>query len=202
VAVLLIVLWLVKNARDDAAALERRQDAIEEFTNQVSTLQQSIAAPAGEMITATADTPNLAAETERWSQAFDAARADFTQAARTTPAGLDSGHRLFFQAILQYTAAAETFELAADLQGRLQERALERANAQVSAADGVWQTAVAILDEERTKAELSASGIISVPTAGGVTAQPTPTPPGQSVEIDQGKGKTNRKNRNRRGGGD
>jgi hypothetical protein len=200
-AILLIVLWLVKNSRDEAAAMERKQDAVEEFTSQISTLQQSVAPPAGQMITATADTPNLAAEAERWSQAFDSARADLTEATRTTPAGLDVAHRLFFQAILQYTAAAETYALVADLDGNLQDRALERANAQVSAADGVWQSAVAILDEQRTRAELSVSRF-TVPTTGGISAQPTPTPPGQSVKAGKGKDKDERKTGNRRRGGD
>jgi hypothetical protein len=206
VAILLIVLWLVKNSRDEAAALERKQDALEEFTSQVSTVQQSVAPPASEMVVATVDTPDLRAETNRWIKTFNAARDDFTEAGITAPFGLDVAHEMFFQAVLQYTAAAETYKLAADLEGGLQTRAIERANAQVSAAGGVWQSAIKILDQERQEAELGASGL-TAPSAGGVAPQATPTPsiieaPGGGGKDEGGSGrKRNRTNGNRRGGG-
>jgi hypothetical protein len=195
VVVLLIVLWIVRNARDDAEALERRQDAIQDFTSQVSTAQQAVAPSASEMFVSTADTPNLAAEAERWRKALNASFGDFSEGT-TGPVALQVVHRMFSQGLLQYVAAAETYELAADLEGDLQTRALERANAQVSAADGVWQSAITLLDEKRTAAELPVSGL-TVPTAGAMTAQPTPTPSIQTVPG--GKNKGNRKKR--RGGG-
>jgi hypothetical protein len=203
VAILLLVLWLVKNSRDTAAALEQKQETLEEFTSEISTLQQSVAPPAAEMVVATVDTPNLKAETNRWIKAFSAARDDFTQENLTAPSGLDVGHRMFFQSVLQYIAAAETYKLAADLEGDLQSRAIERANAQVAASDGIWQSAITLLDQERQEAELGASGLTS-PSAGGVAPQATPTP--SIIEAPGGGGKDEsgsdrNKNRNRRGGG-
>ena len=201
VAILLLVLWLVKNSRDTAAALEQKQETLEEFTSEISTLQQSVAPPAAEMVVATVDTPNLKAETNRWIKAFSAARDDFTQENLTAPSGLDVGHRMFFQSVLQYIAAAETYKLAADLEGDLQSRAIERANAQVAASDGIWQSAITLLDQERQEAEFGASGL-TVPSVGGVSPQATPIPSviEETTEGNAG-GKKNRNNGNRRGGG-
>jgi hypothetical protein len=201
VAILLLVLWLVKNSRDDAAALERKQDVLEEFTSEISTLQQSVASPASEMVVATVDTPDLKAETNRWIKTFNAARDDFTQANITAPSGLDVAHQMFFQGVLQYMAAVETYKLAADLEGDLQSRAIERANAQVAASDGIWQSAITLLDQERQEAELGASGL-TVPSVGGVSPQATPSPQVMEEPIGGASGrKKNRNNGNRRGGG-
>lgn len=197
--ILLIVAWLVKNSRDDAAALERRQDALEEFTSEVSTLQQAMAPPAGEMVAATVDTPNLKTETNRWIKSFGAARDNFAEASITAPSGLDVAHQMFFQAMLQYIAAAETYKLAADLEGSVQSRAIERATAQVAGSDQLWQNAITLLDQERQDADLGASGL-QVPSVGGIPPQATPTPSVIETQIEGGEDASGKK-KNRRGGG-
>ncbi|HWL65528.1 MAG TPA: hypothetical protein VNP73_06090 [Actinomycetota bacterium] len=175
-----VALFMINNARDDQRALERRQAAMEEFTGVIEVLLQKVGPPASEMVTAAADSKNLQQDAERWEGVLSEAQTDLTTQTAEAPFEVDVANRLIFQAIAQYRAAAATFALVPEADEKLGKKILERAQADLAAADGTWSAAVAALDAEREDVDLRASGIRApstpaTPPGGGV---PTTIPTG------------------------
>lgn len=172
---LIVVLVLVDRSRDAAAALERRQEGIESFTGNTMALLQDLSGPTSEMVTASADSKSLQADARRWDRVLSGVQQEATAKLQAAPAELDTANRLIFQSILQYIAAAKTYQLVPDADRKLAAEILERATAQVSAADGTWTAGIAVLDEERREADLDPSAI-RAPSQ--VAPAPSPSPTG------------------------
>ena len=178
---LVVVLVVVNNSRDAAAEKEQTQEVLENYTDQVRALLQRITPPASEMSTApTAPPEDLKDKAEEWSTTFTAAQTEVSQFASPPEAG--SSRDLFLEAMRLFAAAGETMAVAADLEGEQQTRLLTTAGGQVTSASGVWDAAVAVLDDARDEADLSASGI-RPPTMAPGAAAPTPAP-GATVPLD------------------
>ena len=174
-AILLItVVLLVKRSGDEADRLAERQEAIETFTKDTQALFQRISPTAAEMGAATPKLKTLEADARRWDRTLTGVQEDLSSFVASAPPELDSANRLIFQSVLQYIAAAKTFALVPEAEGALANQIEERASAQVSAADGTWSGGIAVLDEVRIDAELSASGL-PPPSA---VPPPAPSPSG------------------------
>ncbi len=180
VLLLLAVALVVKNSRDEAEALASRQDTIEDFTDDVNSLLQGISPVTSEMVTANADTKKLADKADTWGRVLQEAQTELTATGAAASPELDLVNRMLFQAVLQYSAAAETFKLIPDAQGKLRASILERATAQVAAADGTWESAIGLLDRQRIEAELDPSRL-RVPSR-----TTTPTTPSTVPSIPSG----------------
>lgn len=174
VIVAVVVFALVRGSGDRAERLERRQEALADFTGDLQALLQRISPTASEMSTATPDTKDLPAAARRWDRSLTQIQQDMTDTVAEAPPEADTANRLIFQSVLQYLAAAKTYALVPDAKGGLEAKIAERAGAQVAAADGTWAAAIAVLDEHRTDAELSASGL----RPPSQVAPPAPSPSG------------------------
>ena len=170
--VAIVVIAIANRSGDEGAALEKRRDAIERFTGDTLALLQKLSPAASEMVSSDPDSKKLADDAARWDEALTKVQTEMTQTVASAPPEVDVANRLIFQAVLQYIAAAKTYQLVPDTEGKLRDRIYERAGAQVAAADGTWQGAISVLDQERRDAGLDPSQI-RVPSA--VTVAPTPT---------------------------
>ena len=184
---IVIVLVMVNNSRDAAAEREQAQESLENYTDQVRALLQRITPPASEMNSApTAPPEDLKAKAEEWSTSFTAAQTEVGQF--VAPPEATSSRDLFLEAMRLFAAAGDTMQVAAELEGEQQTRLLTTAGGQLTSASGVWDAAVAVLDDARDEADLSASGIRS-PTMAPDAAAPTPAAGATiPVETDQGGG--------------
>ena len=171
--ILIVVLVLVNNARDETRALERRQEVIETFTGETAALLQQRSPTASEMVSSSADSKTLARDAARWDRTLTQLQEEVTTTVAATPPELDTANRLIFQSVLQYVAAAKTYALVPQADGKLADRIQERAGAQVAAADGTWLAGIAVLDQQRTEVDLSPTGS-RAPSA----IDAVPSPPG------------------------
>ena len=125
------------------------------------------------MVSSSADSKTLARDAARWDRTLTQAQEEVTTTVAATPPELDAANRLIFQAVLQYVAAAKTYALVPEADGKLKDKIQERAGAQVAAADGTWLAAISVLDQQRTDVELSPTGL-RAPSA----IEPAPSPTG------------------------
>ncbi|MFP5353123.1 MAG: hypothetical protein ACLGIB_11255 [Actinomycetota bacterium] len=191
---IVVVLVLVNNARNENEARELRQQSLENFTDQMKALLQTVTAPASELSQATqtpaGDLPEgLKEDAERWRDAFTAAQ---TQAAQLPPAeGTDTAHGLIGQALSLYRGAAEVMVQVAGAQEGTAADLAAVATGQVASADAVWLAAVDVLDAARDDAGLNASGVRAPSEAPPTGEQPdasatVPVPPTEPEHDDGG----------------
>lgn len=178
----IFILVLVNNARSEAQQQEQAQQSLESYSDQVRGLLQQVTAPASEMTAvATAAPDDLAADAGRWSEAFTSAQAGAT--AFSAPAAAAASQDLFLQSIQLYQGAADTFGVAAGLEGKQQTELIGAATAQAASAASVWDAAVAVLDDARDEVDLGPSGIRS-PAAAPPTGVETPGSPTATIPIE------------------
>ena len=172
-----LIWWLIASNQAEQEKLETRQDALEEYTDQLQTLTQGLAQPGSEMA-AVAPDPDEAAiadltqSAESWSKAFVDAQGTLLQVVPPS-AALQRVNGLFGQALQQFDSAAQTYLLVPDADGKLQTDLLARAAAQRDQATSLWTQAVAFVDAQLASADMDPSGL-TPPTAG--TPQPTSLP--------------------------
>ena len=193
--VLGLVLW--NNARNASEERELRQQSLENFTDQMKALLQTVTPPASALSEATQtpadDLPeDLKEDAQGWRDAFTAAQ---TQAAQFPPAeGTSTVQGLVGQSLSLYRGAAEIMAQAADLEGDAATSLVTVATSQVASADSVWLAAVDVLDAARDDAELNASGVRAPSEAPPTGEQPAPsatvpvTPPEPEDDATTGGG--------------
>lgn len=186
-ALILIVVGLVmfSNAKKEADELEQAQQTLDNYTDQVSALQQRISQAATEMAAAPLTPPeDLEADAKEWTTTFTGAQAETAQF--FAPDGAEASGQLFTQSINLFKAAAETLTVAAGLEGKQQQDLISAVSTQIQTAGGVWDAGVTVLDEARDDVELSASGLSSPISNTQPAIQATPgatTTPGASATI-------------------
>jgi hypothetical protein len=149
----------VSSSRGDEAD---RRAAIDDYTGQVRTLLQEVSGPASQMGAwppepSARELKSLPDAITRWKNALKTARngADVLQ----PPESLRPVNMLFVHSIVEYLSAVETFEVAARLDGAARLLVLETAADDRNRATALWTTGVALLDQARADAGLSASNI-------------------------------------------
>jgi hypothetical protein len=158
IVAVIIVVWAIANARAEAAELEDRQDALRTYTDTFGSVIQRLNGPVSEMAGAGELTDEeLAKSTTSWRRAFTSAQTELSQV--VPPSGAESSNRLLQNSIFLYGSAAEASSLVADVEGRTKDRLKAQAGTQSAAATGVLTEAIALLDEARRDAEMSASGL-------------------------------------------
>ena len=155
-----LVLW--NNARTANEERELQQQSLENFTDQMKALLQTVTPPATELSGSTL-TPGdqipegLKEDAEGWRDAFTAAQ---TQASQFPPAdGTATAQQLVGQALSLYRGAAEVMIQAAEADEETATALAAVATSQVASADAVWLAAVDVLDDARDEADLNASGV-------------------------------------------
>lgn len=171
-----VIIWLIMSARNDAAELQKRADALDDYTNQVRSFVQTISGPATEMtelepIVSEEMTKTLEEDSDRWVKSLQEGRVQL--GAVVPPEGAESLHQLFEQSLQAYISAAQTFAIVPQTdQTNLQNLILVRGADQRDVASNLSASAIGILDDERGEVELGVSGV--QPPA---RAQPPPVNP-------------------------
>ncbi|MDQ4142727.1 MAG: hypothetical protein M3198_03125 [Actinomycetota bacterium] len=181
-----VIFVLVQNARDEAAQLEKRQEALDSYTDELRSILQSLRPPAGAM----AATPPALEEEEAasqleedaagWVEQIEKAQTAF---ARVAPSGalleqepsIQNINNLYAQSLSIYLSAARTYQLAATVDAKAQADALAAASTQRGQASSIWTEATALLDKRRESADIDPSGLTAPDAAAG--APPAGAPP-------------------------
>jgi hypothetical protein len=167
IIIVIVALWAIANVRSDAAELEDRQGALRTYTDGIRGFIETVNGPASEMSGAAGlSDEQLARKARAWTKAFTGAQAQLSQLAPA--ADTESTNRLIQNSFFLYSSAAQTFSLVPDTDGKNKDKLKTQGATQLVAAGGVFTEAITLLDDERSEAELSASGL----------SAPGSTPPG------------------------
>lgn len=182
-----VIVWVVQSNAEEADKLAKRQETLDEYTDEINTLLQQLRAPAGAMAQAppaiedAAAAKQLETDAGEWAKQFEDALKDFSQIVPSQQGSIENAHNLYNQSIQIYLTAAGSYQLAAQSEGTPQQGALAIATNQRTQAAAVWTEATALLDEERRGADLELSGLTApdAPAAGAGGTSPTGLPPGE-----------------------
>lgn len=177
-----IVIWLVTSAQKRAEELETRQQAVEQYTEQVGGVLEAISGPAGEMVEVTqvpeeGDLKDLAADAEKWQTDLVGAQSLLAQVLPSEEA--EPTNQLFNEAVALYGSAAQIFGQLADApnqDARLQ--LFNNASTQRDLASAIFQSAIAGFDVLRAELDLGGSGL-DAPVTG-----PPPMPEQSEIPLD------------------
>ena len=178
-----ILVWTIQSNAEEQDRLEKRQEALDGYTDRIRSVVQTLRAPAQAMAAAPptlADQEGadlLAEDAAGWVKEFEDAQVDFGKIVPEQQGSIPSAHNLYNQSIQIYLSAAKTLQLAAGSEGETQTQALSIATTQRAEATAVWAEATALLDKDRDAAELDPSGVTPPETPAGGTA-PGTSPPG------------------------
>lgn len=193
-AVIGLVMWRVETAGSNDAALERRQKELVKYTDQVQGYVDAVQPTIREMLGAPFNTANpeglaaLAESTPRWIEALESSGA-LVQAV-APPEVLVAANVTLQQSFLMYSSSAKLYAMVPgeDKNSKIQDL-LDRASEVRQQAGVVMGSALRMIEEARSDAEMSQSGI---ETPGQMTPiLPTPAP---VEETDEGSGKGKKKN--------
>jgi hypothetical protein len=167
---------------------EARREQLDEYTSVVRDFGQQMADPATQMAAITPETAggalrDLAKQSSDWADQLVAARAEAAQT--QPPASMREVNGLLSESLLLYTSAAETLRLAADAEGEMQSSLLLNALNQHERAGNIFLTTVALIDREREREGMEASGIGHPAQIGTLTPSPEPSPTNQQEEADE-----------------
>jgi hypothetical protein len=170
---------------------EARQEGLDQYTSLVRGFAQEIADPATQMSVITPEMggdalKELAKQSDQWSETLVGARADIAQT--KPPASMRDVNGLLSESVLLYTSAAETIKLATDTTGEMRNSLLLNGLNQHERAGSIFLTVVALIDREREREGLEASGIGHPAQLGSfpqATPQPSPTGEGEGEEAEE-----------------
>jgi hypothetical protein len=195
IAVILVVLLvslgigLIVNASSDEG-LEARRNRLEAYTTQVRNLRTQITDVATEM----SQTPlsprqegfdEIGRNAQKWSRQLG--QAVGVAGSLENPAALAASSELMSQAVRTWATAAQTFELAATVEGDEQPRLLVLAASQREQALEMWNSAMEALETARADAGMEPSGL-QPPAQPSVAPPPGTSPPAQESGGNGGGG--------------
>ena len=185
IAVVVIVV-LVSKAQDEAQRLEKRQEALDSYTNELRSVLQSLRPVAGAMAAAPPALEEQDAATQLeddaagWVEEIEKAQTTFGKIAPSAALvdqepSIQNINNLYAQSISIYLSAARTYQLAATTDAKAQPDTLASAAAQRGQASAVWTEATALLDKRRASADIDPSGLAAPDAA--ARGPPAGTPP-------------------------
>jgi hypothetical protein len=175
-----LVIVLIQNARDDAKALEKKQDQLDAYTNDVRALIQEVRPAISGMAAVQPGIPpdqlkKLEKDANSWTK--DLGKAQATVQTFAAAPGVEDATALYAQSVQLYGSTARSYTLALGLEGEDQTLAIGTASEIKAQAGALWSQATVILDEARSDADMEPSGLTppDPAAAGGV---PGASPPG------------------------
>lgn len=188
-----VTVVLIQNTQEAAAELDKRQEALDSYTNEIKTVLQTLRPAAGAMAAAppALEDDKQATELEDsaagWSKAIEQAQTSFAEVAPPGPLlelepSVQNINNLYAQSIGIYLSAARTYELAATTDPKSQADALAAATTQRGQASAVWTEATALLDKRRAGADIDPSGLTAPDAAAPSGAPPGDLPTGFPTE--------------------
>ena len=169
---------IIAAVNSSSSRAEARRDRLDEFTSRVRDFAGTIADPATQMSAITPEIrgealSDLPGQTDGWIETLVAARAEATRT--EPPVVVREINDLVLESLLLYTSAAETFKLAADAGDEMRTSLLLNGLNQHDRASSIFLTVVALIDRERDREGLEASGI-GHPAQLGSLPEPSPLP--------------------------
>jgi hypothetical protein len=155
------VLW--NNAQKNAERIDNRQEALDTYTGKVRALLQTATPPAAAMqgILPTAKDKALdkiGKDASGWIKSLE--KAGIEASSLAPPPAVQTSGQLFGESIQLYLTAARTYRTAADIDEEgPRQQILQRAAEARDRASSIWTTAVSLLDQERSDAELDPAGL-------------------------------------------
>ena len=180
---LIVIIALVVNVRNDNRLAAQREEELESYTDQLKTLVQEITEPASGIAGAAAGTASGAPppdDAAGWVRDLDDAQTQLFQL--LAPQGAAAANTIFQQSVLMYRAAAKNFELAAQAEGPLATELQTQAATLAGTASALWESAKAVLDDQREDAGLAPSDIRS-PAEPSQQPPPQPSPGSDQITI-------------------
>ncbi len=175
-AIAAIIITVTSEPEADVAA----QDELSAYSEQLKVILDTASGPGADIAAAPGATDADGFETLKedaagWGTGFESAQ--LTAVQQPAPPAATRAARLIQGSLQLYAEAARTYELAAEADGKLATKLLERAAAQRDLATSLWVDAVGVLDDARLEVGLAASGTRS-PVEGipGSEMDPTPAP--------------------------
>ena len=183
-----ITVWVVQSNREDQQALEKKQEALTNYTDRVRNVLQTLRIPVEEMMAAPAALEDdkqaeaLEKDAEAWTKDLQEIQGTFVGI--VPDPSVQAAHSLFLHSIETYSSAAATYSLAATAgDADTQTQALGIASAHRDQASSLWTEATTLLDQRRSDAELELSGL-TVPGATAPGTAPTGVPPTGGIPTD------------------
>ena len=182
-----IVVITIQGNREDEEALEKKQNALTEYTDRVRNVLQSLRIPVEAMAAAPAtfeepeQAEDLAKDAEGWSKDLEKIQGEFVGIA-PEPA-VRAAHSLYLHSITTYITAARAYSIAATTEDpNTSTETLALASAERDYASSLWTEATTVLDEQRNGAELDLSGL-NPPGAPAAGTTPTGVPSGLPTDL-------------------
>jgi hypothetical protein len=151
------------NNRAEQESRDRRQQAMDDFTAQVSALRQELSGPVTEMFQVP-EAPDdralkdITKQAEEWTLSVSGAIE--TQGQLKAPPQVTGLNQLLFQAIRSYDLAADTYILAGETKdAELALKIIRKADSIRNGASSVWAGAIQQLDAARDALGMAASGV-------------------------------------------
>jgi hypothetical protein len=172
---------LLVNASSDEG-LESRRAQLEAYTNQVRDLRSQVTEATTEMSQAPLSPrqegfDEVAQNAQRWGRQLG--QAVGVAASLENPAALAASAELLSQAVRTWATAAQTFEVAATIDGDEQPRLFVLAASQREQALEMWNSALETLETARADADMDPSGL-QPPAQPSVAPPPGTSPPAGS----------------------
>ena len=192
-ATIIFLWWFIADSRNDAQALEDKQEGLKTYTDQLRTVIDTLDPVAGELATAEGlSDEELAKKSEEWRESLTRAQSQLSQ--QVPPAGLEPVNALAVQAILLYVQSAEQYGLLPSLDdSNVQSEMTGKAVGSFQAANGIFGSIIQLIDTERTEADLSVSGLTAPsgqPQQPGTLEVPGTESGSDTIElpVDEGEG--------------
>jgi hypothetical protein len=188
-----LVMWRMSVNSSEASKLEKRQDALVEYTTEVNTYVTKVEQTIREMLGAAFNTANpealaaLDGSAPRWAETMEG-QAALVQAL-VPPEDLVPANLTLQQAFMGYASSAKLYEMVAkEEENKKIQELIDRAMEVREQAGVLLGTAVGLLDQARAEAEMAPSGI-EIP-ASMTPILPTPSPVESAADNDRDKKKS------------
>jgi hypothetical protein len=172
---IIFVWWFVADSRSDTKAREDQEAALQTFTTDLRTVISNLTPLTSELATATGlDDKELADKTDAWNEQLSSVQTSLAEL--SAPRDLAALGGIISQSTLLYGQAIDGYGSLPDLEGQARKTVSASATSSFNAANNLFSVAIQLLDQARSEADMSASGLTA----------PASEPPAPTPEPTQG----------------
>jgi len=169
-----VILVLAAGARERAQDTAERGDALDGYTSDIRAAVQPLSEVVSQLqaVPATSDPrvlEKLGEDAGGWIKSLQEVTTNLGGV--VPPGDAEAAHALFLQAVGLYTTSADQYQMATRVEGEDAQGVLAGASGVRDQATGVFEAAIAVLDDERDEVDLDPSGL----NPPGGTPQTLPT---------------------------
>jgi hypothetical protein len=173
-SVIIFVWWFIADSRSETQAREEQQAALETLTEDLRTVISDLTQLTNELATADGlKDDELADKIDGWKEHLS--RVQSSLAALTSPPDLGALGAIVSQSTLLYSQTIDSYASLPDLEGKARETLSDSATTSFNAANNLFAVMIQLLDEARSEADMSASGL-TAPASEPPAPTPEPTP--------------------------